>query len=210
MDFEILETMALCDGSFVNLDRHLNRLKNTAQHFSFPYPVELINQTLQLLQKQHPKDAWRIRLTLNQLAQLQVQAQPLAQVIGPVCLRLAQKPLPNEVVQSDWVRFKTTNRAHYEALQSPHTDAFDTVLYNEEGEITEGARSNIAVLLDGHWITPPLRCGLLAGVGREVALESGKVREQVLLLDDLPRVQSWAFINSLRGWLNAYLKQDIN
>ena len=31
------------------------------------------------------------------------------------------------------------------------------------------------------------------------------VREAVLHLDDLSRVQEWAFINSLRGWLAATL-----
>ena len=29
------------------------------------------------------------------------------------------------------------------------------------------------------------------------------VAEAVLRVDDVPRVQAWAFINSLRGWLDA-------
>ncbi|RYF60614.1 MAG: hypothetical protein EOO29_47940, partial [Comamonadaceae bacterium] len=45
----------------------------------------------------------------------------------------------------------------------------------------------------------------LPGVGRAVALAEGRVVESVLRLQDVPRVQAWAFINSLRGWLDAEL-----
>lgn len=83
---------------------------------------------------------------------------------------------------------------------------FDTVLHNEDGEITEGTRGNIAVLLAGRWVTPPLSSGLLPGVGRAVALDEGRVVEHPVRLDDLPRVQGWAFVNSLRGWLPAVLR----
>ena len=55
------------------------------------------------------------------------------------------------------------------------------------------------------WITPPLACGLLPGVGRAVALRTGRVQEGLLRLQDVPRVQQWAFVNSLRGWLEAQL-----
>jgi para-aminobenzoate synthetase/4-amino-4-deoxychorismate lyase len=85
---------------------------------------------------------------------------------------------------------------------------FDTVLWNEEGEITESTFGNIAMLLDGRWVTPPLACGLLPGVGRAVALREA-VCEAVVRLQDLPRVQGWAFINSLRGWLaNCRIPDD--
>jgi para-aminobenzoate synthetase/4-amino-4-deoxychorismate lyase len=62
-------------------------------------------------------------------------------------------------------------------------------------------------LLDGRWITPPLACGLLPGVGRAVALAEGRVTEAVLHVDDVPRVEAWAFVNSLRGWLDAALQR---
>ena len=42
-------------------------------------------------------------------------------------------------------------------------------------------------------------------MGRAVALREGRVQEAVVRLHDLPRVQDWAFINSLRGWLAAQL-----
>ena len=41
------------------------------------------------------------------------------------------------------------------------------------------------------------------GVGRAVALREGRVREAVIRREDAHRVQAWAFLNSLRGWLPA-------
>ncbi|MNW08902.1 hypothetical protein D3C71_2057730 [compost metagenome] len=86
---------------------------------------------------------------------------------------------------------------------------FDTVLWNEAGEVTETTRGNIAALIDGRWITPALHCGLLPGVGRAVALDAGHVEEGVIRLADVPRVQAWAFINSLRGWIPAQVKGEV-
>jgi para-aminobenzoate synthetase/4-amino-4-deoxychorismate lyase len=54
-------------------------------------------------------------------------------------------------------------------------------------------------------VTPALRCGLLPGVGRAYWLQSGRVIEAVITLADLPRAQGVAFINALRGWVNAQL-----
>jgi len=82
---------------------------------------------------------------------------------------------------------------------------FDTLLWNPAGEITECTRGNIALLLDGQWVTPPLACGLLGGIGRAVALQEGRLVEAVVHVDDLPRVQAFAFVNSLRGWIDADL-----
>ena len=77
---------------------------------------------------------------------------------------------------------------------------------NEAGEITEGTFGNIAALVDGRWVTPPLSSGLLPGVGRALALREGRVAEAVLRVEDAPRVEAWAFVNSLRGWLAAELE----
>ena len=72
------------------------------------------------------------------------------------------------------VRHKTTRRAHYAAF-APAPGLFDTVLYNAAGEVTESTFGNIAVLLDGRWLTPALSpAGLLPGVGRAVALSRAR------------------------------------
>jgi len=110
-----------------------------------------------------------------------------------------------EAADSEFVRFKTTRRSHYAAFEPHEPGIFDAILWNRRGELTECTRGNLALLIDGRWLTPPVSSGLLNGVGRQHWLVEGRVQEAVLHMDDLRRAQGLAFINSLRGWLDASL-----
>jgi para-aminobenzoate synthetase/4-amino-4-deoxychorismate lyase len=144
---------------------------------------------------------WRVRLQLD--AQGVPFAEKFIQNNTPAQVLLAQAAIPFEASTSEFTRFKTTHRAHYEAFAPSDPAVFDTLLYNAQGELTECTRGNIAVLLDGQWLTPARHCGLLPGVGRADFITQGRLKEAVITLADLPRVQGWAFVNSLRGWVDA-------
>jgi branched-chain amino acid aminotransferase len=45
------------------------------------------------------------------------------------------------------------------------------ICVNEFGRVTEGAVSNVALRIDGQWITPPITSGILPGVIRALAIE---------------------------------------
>jgi len=201
--FDLIETLALQAGQFRHLAEHLARLQDTAAHFSVPFSAVAVQASLQALASSHPAGAWRVRLLLDASGQPRAQAFALQPTPEPVRLQLAGHPL--DEAHGEFVRYKTTRRAHYAAFAPTTPGVFDTVLWNEAGEITETTFGNIAVLLDGRWSTPPLACGLLPGVGRAVALREGRLIEAVVRLQDVPRVQAWAFVNSLRGWLAAEL-----
>ena len=202
--FDLLETLALTDGEYRHLVEHAERLKRAAVHFNYPCETRAVLMCLRDVLRLHPQGAWRVRLLLNAAGQPRAEAFALQPTAEPVRLQLAMRPFTQ--AHSEFVRHKTTRRTHYAAFAPNPSDApgiFDTVLWNEAGEITESTFGNIALLLDGQWVTPPLHCGLLPGVGRAVLLEQGQLQEAVVRLADLPRVQGWAFINSLRGWLAA-------
>jgi para-aminobenzoate synthetase/4-amino-4-deoxychorismate lyase len=82
---------------------------------------------------------------------------------------------------------------------------FDTLLVNECGELTEFTRGNVALLIDGKWLTPALDCGLLPGTYRAELLARGRIAEAMLEPADLGKAQQVAFFNSVRGWLRAEL-----
>lgn len=201
--FDVLETLALDGGQFRHLDEHLTRMQRAAAHFGFSWDGVAVRQCLRLLAAQHPQGAWRVRLLHGAAGQPRAEAFALQPTPEPVRLQLAGGPLME--AHSEFVRFKTTRRAHYAAFAPATPGVFDTVLWNAAGEITESTFGNIAMLLDGRWVTPPLACGLLPGVGRAVALRDGRVQEAVVRLEDVSRVEAWAFVNSLRGWLAATL-----
>jgi len=201
--FEVLETLALEGGHFRHAEDHLARMAGTAAHFGFAWNGARARACLDGLAAAHPQGRWRTRLLLDAAGTPRAEAFPCPKVAVPVRLRLADRPL--EAAHGEFVRHKTTRREHYAAFAPTRPGVFDTVLWNEAGEITEGTFGNVAALLDGRWITPPVTCGLLPGVGRAVALREGRIAEGILRREDVPRVQGWAFLNSLRGWLAAEL-----
>jgi para-aminobenzoate synthetase/4-amino-4-deoxychorismate lyase len=120
-----------------------------------------------------------------------------------VRVQLAQVPLVG--ADGEFVRFKTTHRGHYDAFAPASSEVFDTLLWNERGELTEFTRGNLALRIDGRWLTPTLACGLLPGIARARLLREGRLGEAVLTRADLDRADGLAFFNSVRGWLEAVL-----
>lgn len=202
--FDLLETIRLEEGRLHRVSAHLARMARAAAHFAYSFDAAKLEPLLQQLAVSHPQGLWRVRLQLGANGQAQAQALPLQVTPTPVLLQLAECAL--EEADGEFVRFKTTHRAHYEAFAPTEASVFDTVLWNRQGEITECTRGNIAVLLDGRWVTPPLSCGLLNGVARAHYLQQQRLVEEVVRLADLPRAQALAFVNSLRGWVEARLQ----
>ena len=113
---------------------------------------------------------WRVRLLLA--ASGQAHAQAFALPPSPVAGHAAAwpaRPLKPHTASSR--ASKPPDAPTTRPLRPPTPAVFDTLLYNTAGELTECTRGNIALLLDGRWVTPPLRCGLLDGVGRELCSE---------------------------------------
>lgn len=202
--FDLLETLGLFDGVLRHREEHLSRMHDAARHFGHAWNLVRINEVLDALVATHPQGAWRVRLRSDVRGTPQAEASPLAATATPVQLRLATRPFVQ--AHDEFARHKTTRRAHYAPFAAAADDGvFDTILYNEADELTETTFGNLALLLDGRWVTPALACGLLPGVGRTVLLRAGRIVEAVVRLQDMPRVERLAFVNSLRGWLSAEL-----
>jgi len=76
------------------------------------------------------------------------------------------------------------------AQQALKRGAFEAVMRNYRGELTECTQSNLFVVKNRTVLTPPLESGLLPGITREFLFEIGRhigidLREQVLRDDDL-------------------------
>lgn len=201
--FDLLETLALADGELRDAPAHLARMAAAAAHFGRPWNHASVASCLDDLKARHSAGTWGVRLLLD--AQGMPRAEAFAMEAPPARVRLQLATRPFDEAHGEFTRFKTTRRAHYEAFAPTQPGVFDTLLWNRDGEITECTRGNIALLLDGRWVTPPLHCGLLNGIGRANRVRDGQLAEAVVRVEDLPRVQALAFMNSLRGWLDADL-----
>ncbi|MFG6449768.1 chorismate-binding protein [Roseateles sp. BYS180W] len=201
-----LETLRLQDGVFQREARHRARMQRCARQFGLPWSDTAWRSQLQSLVAAHPQGAWRVRLTLNAQGLWSSQATALQEWPETVPVALCDQRLDTQGAAAEFVRHKTTRREHYEQrLQHKPAQALDVLLVNAQGELTEGCLTNLALCIDGQWLTPPLSAGLLAGVMRQELLEQGRILEQVLRPQDLQRASAMAVFNSVRGWCKAQL-----
>jgi branched-subunit amino acid aminotransferase/4-amino-4-deoxychorismate lyase len=101
---------------------------------------------------------------------------------------------------------KTTNRQVFDAARAENRDCDDVILWNTNGEITESCTANVVADLDGTLVTPPVGCGLLAGVFRGFLLDQGTIVERVIHRDDLLRARRIFLVNSVRRWMDCVLE----
>lgn len=204
--FELLETLALEDGRWRNEALHRERMAASARHFGFDWSAADWHEALQALAAQHPVGLWRVRVLGAREGRISASAHAMGATPVPLTLVLAGQAFA--AAHSPFVRHKTTRRAHYTAAERALPGVFDTLLWNDDGELTECTRGNVALRFEGEgWLTPALDSGLLPGIGRQAALAEGRVREAVLPLSVLAQAREIAFINSLRGWLPASLQR---
>jgi para-aminobenzoate synthetase/4-amino-4-deoxychorismate lyase len=201
--FSLIETMRLDHGRFVRRDRHLRRLERSARYFGIALDPDRATAALDHHASTHWTGTHRARLLLSHDGLPTVESRPFvaAALDGPrLSVALADSPVSS---QDRFLFHKTTNRAVYEQHRAAHPDAFDVLLWNERGELTEFTVGNLVVEIDGRCWTPPVECGLLAGVFREELVDTGRIGERVLTRDNLHEATRVWLVNSLREWVEV-------
>jgi branched-subunit amino acid aminotransferase/4-amino-4-deoxychorismate lyase len=74
----------------------------------------------------------------------------------------------------------------------------DAIVFNLSNHVTESAIANIAFLLQGRWITPPISAGILPGVMRAIAVERCEVLVSNIHIEDIAQCQGAILLNSLK------------
>jgi len=205
--FQLLETLLWePDGGYFLLAAHLERLANTAIYFQVPLDRSAI-ETCLTERARALTESSKIRLRVALDGRFTVEVEALAREIrpDPVPVGLAREPVDSNAI---WLYHKTTRREVYAAARASRPDCAEVILWNERGELTEASTANLALDLDGAWVTPPVTSGLLAGTFRDWLLAAGQIRERVLTRADLPRARRIALVNSVRRWREAVLIPD--
>lgn len=202
--FELISTMRLTQGKIRDFPLHLKRLQEAAAHFQFAFELDQVHAQLKTIAQRYIEGDFKLRVQMNAHGQLEATVTQAPISPSEVIVQLASCAF--ESSHSEFVRYKTTRRSHYEAYQPQEAEVFDTLLFNEEGQLTECTRGNIALLIDHRWFTPALSCGLLAGVERQASLLSGRLLPAILTRDDLFKASSICFMNSLRSWVPVKLR----
>jgi para-aminobenzoate synthetase/4-amino-4-deoxychorismate lyase len=202
-ELSLIETMLWNGVTYPLLDLHLDRLTDSADYFDFACDRAAIHAALKQHAHQFAEQSPRkVRLLLiDRDGNFSISSEPLAP-IDPARIGLVSIS-PDRTDPADPTLYhKTTQRARYAlAFQEASHKGFDDVLFlNPRCEVTEGAISNLFIEKDGRWFTPPIECGLLAGVYRRQLLEARpEIEERVLTLEDLRTADTIYITNAVRG-----------
>lgn len=204
-EFELLESLVWDDRhGYYLLDEHLHRLQDSGRYFGFELSISAIKSRLEYQQSKLKGPRQKIRLCVGRNGGATIESAPANSMLG---WRVSISCLPINT-HTPFVYHKTTNRAVYAEVLSTKSDCDDDLIFwNHEGFITETSIANV-VIDDGggRLITPPVSCGLLAGVQREHLLKQGIIYEGMIAIDDLKNAKSVYLINSVRGWLQLEKK----
>jgi para-aminobenzoate synthetase/4-amino-4-deoxychorismate lyase len=204
--FGLLETLALHDGEYTLLDRHLARARKSAQYFGFHWSDRDVEKALGDARDAHPTGHWRARLVVQRSGTARVEARPLDSTREhPLTVKFATTPID----ESDPLLFhKTTARDRYDSELARCQPCDDVIFWNSRLEVTESTIANVVVTVDGKNWTPPREAGLLAGTFREELIARGELFERCITRQELENIGSFSLINSVRGWMPARLATD--
>ncbi|MBS3966766.1 MAG: aminodeoxychorismate synthase component I [Truepera sp.] len=197
--FTLFETLRW-EAGYPFLNAHLARLSGSAAYFNYPLSTEAARTALLEAAKAfQPKGVYRVKLSLHRDGRLTVAAHPFTPDTGPVRVVLAATRTDS---RDRFYYHKTSHRPRYaEATRWAQQHGLaDVLFFNERGELTEGAISNVFIERGGDLLTPALACGLLPGVYRQHLLATrANAREAVLSERDLFSADAIYLCSALRG-----------
>jgi para-aminobenzoate synthetase / 4-amino-4-deoxychorismate lyase len=198
--FDLIETMRFDpqDG-VVELDRHLERLKASADALDFAFDRHEARNELQAATFRAGPS--RVRLVLARSGALAIEMRPLEPAADePVAVAVAPLPVPPDDFR---LRHKTSDRGFYDAARAA-AGTFEVLFRDPDGFLTEGSFTSLFVERDGTLVTPPLARGLLPGILRGRLIEEGRAAEGDLVEGDL--AQGFYVGNAVRGLVRARLR----
>lgn len=182
----VFETLKVTDGTPFALTRHLARLKRSVAGLGLEVPLsdsELRHAIAEVLERwDEPLGRLRMTITGGPCPMGSGRGTVEPTVIMAVN-SLAPAPPATAAATVPWPRnersavagLKTTSYAEnvVALAEAGRQGATEALLANTRGELCEGTGSNVFVVLEGRLVTPPLSSGCLAGVTRDLVLESG-------------------------------------
>ena len=232
--FKLVETIKVENLKLINKTAHFKRMKKSAKELGFKFNPNIlkINLTDKMVKKHFPRplrervrvrgnqETFILRILLSKEGVFETQYLPL-NPSKTNKITVSKTPVSSK---EPMLYHKTTYRPWYEKSMEKikNDEIFDEVFFNEQGELTEGARSNIILEIDGKLYTPPVECGLLNGVLRQKTINSGfkypspqpspargegalPVIGRKLYLEDLKKADKIYCLNSVRGIVEVEL-----
>ena len=217
----VYETLRTYNRQPFLLDRHLTRLRASADRLALEVPPTDATLETRILETMHDVNPGG-EVTIRMLVTRGVGELTYDPVACPrptiVIIARPHTPIPDTILRDGIsVVVASVLRNHPRSVdpsiksnnllnnvlamqEAIRQGAYEAILLNHRGELAECSQSNLFAVRDGVVLTPPLDAGLLEGVTRNFLFEVGAdigvpVREAVLRYADLEQVDE-LFITS--------------
>jgi branched-chain amino acid aminotransferase len=198
--YEVIRTYG---GVPFALDRHLERLARSAERLAIPLPVDLATfarEAQHALAASGNAESY-LRLVITRGAGELGLDPALAEAPLRLALVMPLRTPPPEVYRGAEAAVVSVRRTPKDSLdpaaksgnylnsivalqEAKRRGAYEAILLDHAGHVTEGASSNVFCVFDRTIFTPPLEAGILPGITRAVLLE--EARAQGLRALELP------------------------
>lgn len=182
---QFFESIKWQDGEFYLLDLHQKRVDRTMQQH-FPNAEKIDLKSVLNVPNGIKTGLFKVKVIYDyELISVSFDAYKV------------KKHKQVKLVENDTISysFKSTNRADLEKPMHGNVD-FDDVIFVKNGLLSDASYSNIVLFDNQKWFTPK-EC-LFEGVKRKSLLNSGKIEEKSIKVDDLKLFSKIAFINAMR------------
>ena len=225
----LFETIRCRGNTPLWLDRHLARLQNGADVLGVDIDARFVGlKAAEAVEKSRFLDA-RLRITITR-GEMGSDWRSLSSPSGPnIIIELSKlnpgKPLPVTLTivsirrdeKSPLSRVKSLNYlpSILAAAEARKNGFDDGLMLNTIGEVAEASSSNILAVFGNRIVAPPVECGALPGITREIILEISEKRgleviEKGVLAEELKDADEVFLTNSIKGVIQVRRIDDTN
>lgn len=181
---QFIETMCVEQGRIINLDYHLERIKNTRKDFWNTEKTVPTDQLSALAATQNCRAKLRFTYDKENIYDLSYTPYSTRKIER---LKLLEN---NDIEYS----YKSVDRTALNLLKV-QTEPTDEIIIVKQNCLTDTSYTNIALFDGSQWITPSTP--LLKGTRRAQLLDAGRLIEREVLAADLKSFQSISLINAM-------------
>lgn len=195
----VFETMAVKQGKIVFPEQHLNRMRQGLKKLGIQEPD--ISSHFQAEQDSDwmKYDVKKVMVSAENVI-VESAKNPYQQSDYDKGFRLeVSAVIRNETSPLTYIKSLNYGDNIIEKRRAKQQGFDEPIFFNSQGELTEGATTNIFFCINGVIYTPAVSCGLLPGIMRGWVMEQVPVKEVKIRPGDIAQVDEVFVTNSLLG-----------
>jgi len=182
--FPLVETIKILNGEIYNLLYHQRRFEYSFEEYFKSKPFFLLQNVI-IIPEEFSNGLVKLRFLYNK-----DDCKLEFSYYKPRKIKTLKVIENNKICYS----LKFTDRSQINSLLKQRGN-YDEVLIVKNKFITDTSIANIVFYKDNEWITPAMP--LLKGTCRDKLLKEGKIKEEIIQINDLHKFKSFCLINAM-------------